>query len=119
LNTQTLIEKLLIKKAKEKKTITYSQLAQEVSRLSGDKFPKKGKVMSLLLTRYLHGICSSCVSKNLPMLGSIVVSKKTGKPSDGFFKFASKLYGIKLITDEQREKFWQNEIRKVFEVFKD
>ena len=119
MNTQTLIENLLIKKAKEKKTITYSQLAQEVFRLSGGKFPKKGKIMSLFLTKHLHSICSSYVSKNLPMIGSIVVSKKTGKPSDGFFKFASKLYGIKLITDEQKEKFWQNEIKRVFEEFGD
>ncbi|MDQ7055778.1 MAG: hypothetical protein Q9M89_04555 [Persephonella sp.] len=119
MNTQKLIEEVLIEKAKEKRTITYSQLAQEVSKLLEGKFPQKGKMMSLFLTEYLHNICSSCVTKKLPMLGSLVVSKKTGRPSDGFFRFASKLYGIELTTDEQKEKFWQNEIKKIFEVFND
>ncbi len=53
------------------------------------------------------------------MIGSLVVSKKTGMPSEGFFKFAEKLYSIDLKNDDHKRIFWQNELKKVFEEFKD
>ncbi|WP_293443261.1 hypothetical protein [Persephonella sp.] len=113
------IEKLLIRLAKEKKTITYSQLASYINKKSLEKLPEKGKALGTVLSKHLHVICEKYVKNGKPMIGSLVVSKKTGMPSEGFFKFAEKLYSIDLKNDDHKRIFWQNELKKVFEEFKD
>ncbi|WP_456403109.1 hypothetical protein [Persephonella sp.] len=110
-----IIKEILLEMAKQKKLITYSQLAVQVNKLSNEKIPEKGKGLGSVLSKHLHKICSQCYMEGKGLLGSIVVTKKTGMPSEGYFKFASNLYGLKLKTEEEKISFWKNELRKVFE----
>ncbi|SNZ09882.1 hypothetical protein SAMN06265182_1645 [Persephonella hydrogeniphila] len=112
-----IIEKILIEKAKKKETISYRELAEEINRLSEKKIPT-GRFLGVTLSRHLHKICEKYYREGKGMLGSIVVNKKSGIPSDGFFRFAQELYSIDLKTDEEKRKFWQNEIKKVFRELK-
>ncbi|WP_457635187.1 hypothetical protein [Persephonella sp.] len=113
------IEKALIKLAKEKKTITYSQLALCINKKSAEKLPEKGNALGSVLSKYLHTLCENYVRNGKPMIGSLVVSKKTGMPSEGFFRFAQKLYKIDLKNGDQKKNFWQNELKRVFKEFGD
>ncbi len=113
------IEKLLIRLAKEKKTITYSQLASYINKKSAKKLPERGSALGTVLSKHLHTLCEKYVKNGKPMIGSLVVSKKTGMPSEGFFKFAGKLYKIDLKNDDQKKIFWQNELKRVFKEFED
>ncbi|WP_457642481.1 hypothetical protein [Persephonella sp.] len=114
-----IIEKILIKLAKEEKTICYSDLAKEINKKS-NKFsvPEKGQHMGTTLGKILNQICIRYRSKEKPMLGALVVRKDKKIPSKGFFKLAEKLYSIKFETDEEKKIFWQNEIEKIFKEFR-
>ncbi|WP_457639140.1 hypothetical protein [Persephonella sp.] len=100
---------ILEKTATEGKTIHYADLIRQTSE-------KKG-IYALIHT--LHKICSKTVKKEGFMLGAVVVSKKTGMPSEGFFKYAQKLYKIELNTEEEKLKFWKNELEKIYRRYKD
>ncbi|WP_456464538.1 hypothetical protein [Persephonella sp.] len=113
------IEKALIKLAKKRKTITYSQLALCINKKSAEKLPERGNALGSVLSKYLHILCENYVRNGKPMIGSLVVSKKTGMPSEGFFRFAQKLYKIDLKNDDQKKIFWQNELKRVFKEFGD
>ena len=112
------IEKILIDCAKKKKTITYSELAKQINQNSDKKIPS-GKIMGIVLSKYLHKLCESYVKNGKAMIGCLVVSKKSGIPSEGFFKFAQKLYNIEFKNDEEKLKFWQNELKRIFKEFED
>ncbi len=113
-----IIEKILIDKVRKGETISYRKLAEEVNKTAGQNI-FTGRFFGVQLSKHLHIVCEKYHKKGKGMLGSIVINKKTGMPSEGFFKFAQKLYNIELRTDEEKKKFWQNEIKKVFTEFKD
>jgi len=128
------IENILLKKKKNRETITYSELAEYVTssphlnaglcfaRLhsnlpasSWDEiFSIKGKSFSKEISIYLHKLCETSYKQNGYMIGSIVVRKDKGYPSDGFFKFAEKLFEIKLRNQKDKINFWENQLKKIF-----
>jgi len=117
---EKIAENILLSRAKNKKTIFYSQLAKEINTAAGEKLiPEKGIAMASALTDILHRICSRYAKNGRAMPGAVVISKKTGIPSDGFFRFASQLYNIKIESHEEREKFWEDQIEKLFREAKD
>jgi len=117
---EKIAEDILLKRAKRRKTIFYSQLAREINAAAGKKvIPERGIAMASVLTEILHSICSRHVKNGRAMPGALVVSKKTGIPSDGFFSFASQLYNIKLESSEERKRFWKDQLEKLFTEAKD
>ncbi|WP_456384267.1 hypothetical protein [Persephonella sp.] len=117
---EKIAEDILLDRVKRRKTIFYSQLAREINAAAGKKvIPERGMAMASALTEILHSICSGHVKKGRAMPGALVVSKKTGIPSDGFFRFASQLYNIKLESSEERKKFWKDQLEKLFTEAKD
>jgi hypothetical protein len=59
----------------------------------------------------LHEICRRNYRQKGILLGSIVVLKKTGIPSEGYFRF---LREEGILKEEDEIKFWKMEVRKVF-----
>lgn len=112
-----IIEEILIRTAKSKKTITYSQLIREINENYGKNIPDRGNLSVFILTHNLQKICMKYTEMGKPMLGSVVVSSKDGYPSVGFFKLAERIYKIKFKTDESKKIFWQNELKKVYTEF--
>lgn len=113
-----IIERLLLEKVKQEKLVTYKELVKEINKISEKKIPE-GRFMGIVLSKHLKKICEKYHKKGKGMLGSVVISKKRGFPSDGYFVTAQKLYNMQLKTDEEKKKFWQNEIKKVFRELKD
>ncbi len=112
---ETIIEKILLEKIKNKETITYSELAKEINKRTGKKaVSEKGKSLGLILSKYLNKFCEKYVKERNFMIGAVVVRKDTKLPSSGFFKLAEKLYNLKLDTEETKTDFWKSEINKIF-----
>ena len=109
------IEKILLNRISERKTIYYSELAREVNKiLEKNVIPEKGKILGLTLSKFLHKLCEKSFKKEKKMIGAVVVNKQTNIPSDGFFKFAEKLYNRSFKTDKEKRIFWESEIKKLF-----
>ncbi len=111
-----IIENVLIKKKKNRETITYSELAEYVNKeLKKEIFSIKGKSFGKEISIYLHELCETSYKRNGYMIGAIVVRKDRGYPSDGFFKFAEKLFEIKLRNQKDKINFWKNQLKMTFE----
>lgn len=109
------IENILIQKAKDRETITYTQLVETINKNNKLELPLNRETFSRKLPIYLHEICKKSYREKGYMLGAIVVRKDLGYPSEGFFKFAQELTGLKLKNKEDKIKFWQSQVNKIFE----
>ena len=109
------VEEILLEKISKEETIAYSELAVQINKkLKRKAVPEKGKGLGTVLSKYLHNLCQKYFQKEGVMIGAIVVKKDSGIPSSGFFKFAEKLYNLKLSTNKQKNEFWELEIKKIF-----
>ena len=87
---QRRIREILIDKAKQAQTICYTDLVK-VAKLNLDMTNPYHRA---LLGKLLGAISSFEHANGRPMLSSVVVSKETNSPSDGFYKLADELgYG--------------------------
>ncbi len=91
---------LLLKVGSEKSFITYGEVAFRLNLSS-----------PLLLSPLLHPLCCSFYRRFKVLPGSVVVSKATGYPGKGYFKFIKSL-GINF-TDEPLS-VWRRELEKFY-----
>lgn len=109
------IEDILMQKAKNRETITYTQLVETINKNNKVELPLNRETLSRKLPIYLHEICKKSYREKGYMLGAIVIRKDLGYPSEGFFKFAQEFTGLKLKNKEDKIKFWQSQVNKIFE----
>ena len=108
----SITEEILRERAKSKSFITYAELTKEINRRAGERLiPEKGRAMGRILSSVLHEICRRNYRQKGILLGSIVVLKKTGIPSEGYFRF---LREEGILKEEDEIEFWKMEVRKVF-----
>lgn len=98
----------LIAAAKYHGTVTY----QEIAKMMG--IPLKGNYMSNLLGRILGEISEDEVANGRPMLSAIAVGVN-GLPGAGFYSLAR---GLRRLTDQSEEEFWEAEKKAVYETWK-
>ena len=100
----------LITAARYRGTITYQEIAQIMG------LPQSGNYMGSQLGWILGEISEDELSHGRPMLSAIAVGVN-GKPGQGFYAWAKKLYGIEDDSDFDEESFWQEECAKVYETW--
>ncbi|NPA57724.1 MAG: hypothetical protein GXN94_00365 [Aquificae bacterium] len=109
------VKAVLVETVRKKELITYSRLAERVNGAVGRRVvPERGKGLVGVLTPVLHRLCASSVREGKPMIGAVVVSSRTGMPSEGFFRFASQLYNITFRDENDKLKFWKGELEKLY-----
>ena len=97
---------VLIKRAIDKQTIYYSELAREVNRIIGDTLlPESGNQLGRALAPILGIISWYEYLCNRPLLTSIVIRKLDKTPGEGFFRMEEYLPGmININIEEEQEK---------------
>jgi hypothetical protein len=95
----------LITAARYRGTVLY----QEIAEIMG--LPLTGSFMGRELGVMLGEISEAEVSERRPMLSAIVVSTMTGKPREGFFKYAR---GFGRLQDDDEWDFWEKEKEEVY-----
>lgn len=94
---------LLRERARARGTVTYGELCDSVR--SVRMFPASRALLGML-----HDVCSEEDAERGVMLASLVVSKATGMPGDGYFTFAAQLG--RDVSD--REAFWRAEVERIY-----
>lgn len=101
---QAEMREILIGLAKLGKTMSYSELASQITCANiHHRAPA--------FERILQALCTAEVRENRPILGVLVVNKATGRCGGGFFKWAS-AYGF---DTHDPEAFWQAEFGRVLD----
>ena len=101
----------LINAARYRGTVTY----QEIAKIMG--LPMKGNYMGSQIGWVLGEISEDEVHNDRPMLSAIAVGVN-GKPGEGFFAWAKKLYALEDDPDFDEGAFWEAECAKVYETWK-
>lgn len=86
----------LVRAAKERRLVTYSELAEEV------------KCKPINVGKYLYRIADLCKENDAPPLTSIVVSKGEFAPSEGLWK------SFPEVQEHQKNSTWAEMIREVY-----
>lgn len=101
---QAEIREILIGLAKIGKTISYSELARQITCASiHHRAP--------IFERILQSLCADEVDEKRPILGVLVVNKAIGRCGDGFYKWAGG-YGF---DTHDPEAFWDSEFERVIQ----
>lgn len=100
------VKVLLREHAAERRTITYGRLCGSVHSIR--MIPRSRALLGML-----HDVCAEEDAARGVMLASLVVSKATGRPGEGYFAFAREL-GREAV---DRESLWHGEIERVFEAY--
>lgn len=99
--------RLLVHCARNRQTISYSELAASISAI---RFSPRARAFHVLLEE----ICSAEDAARGVMLASLVVHKGgDGMPGDGYFAHAAHLGR----DTEARRSFWESEVTAVFDAF--
>ncbi|MFB6282619.1 MAG: hypothetical protein ABEK59_01610 [Halobacteria archaeon] len=97
----------LVSVAESRETTTYGDVANVL-----DDIPVN-------VGRYVYEVCRRCVQRGEPMLGALIVSKKSGKPGNGFYENAHEFGRTQKppedMSEEVKEEFWLNEVERVYE----
>ncbi len=102
------IRHILIALAQQGKTITYSELVTQLqTAYIHHRAPR--------FHRILQDMCEQEVRGGRPILGVLVVTKATGRPGAGFFKWCA-AHGYDVTPPEA---FWQAEFDRVCAYWKD
>jgi hypothetical protein len=98
------IRDILIELARMERTISYSELAAQVT--TAYMHPRAPGFHSIL-----RDICRDEIAAGRPVIGVLVVNKKTGICGQGYFKFAAQMGAD--VSDV--EAYWQAEFERVCE----
>lgn len=99
-------ESLIIARARERGTVTYSELCSSIT-------VARFKPYSWRLIALLDEICSQEDAALGIVLASLVVRRDTGMPGEGYFAHAAKLG--RDVSD--REGFWRSEAERVWAAY--
>jgi len=99
---------ILIEVARQQNTITYSDLAQQLTTATLH-------AGSYALGALLREVCHDEETAERGLICALVVRKSTGQPGNGFFKYARQ-FG-RDISDPAI--FWQSEITYLYEIWND
>lgn len=102
------VKALLRGRARERRTVTYGELCDSVHAIR--MFPRSRALLGML-----HDVCADEDAERGIMLASLVVSKATGIPGEGYFAFAREL-GRDTV---RRESFWREEVERVYAAYAD
>lgn len=98
--------------AKNKSTIYYQELYKQIG-LDRENPDDRNKGAHILAE-----INKASVNKNKTMLSSLVTLKVANQPADGFFEFAIELEKLSPdVSEDEKEKFWIGEVKKVFKTY--
>jgi hypothetical protein len=97
---------VLRERAGSRETITYGELCDAIHAIR--MFPRSRALLGML-----HDVCSEEDAERGVMLASLVVSKATGMPGEGYFAFADELG--RDATD--RGTFWRAEVERVYAAY--
>ncbi len=97
---------LLRECAAERRTVTYGELCDSLHAIR--LFPRSRALLGML-----HDVCSEEDAERGVMLASLVVSKATGMPGEGYFAFAAQLG--RDISD--REAYWRSEVERIYSAY--
>lgn len=97
---------LLRERARARSTVTYGELCDSVH--SVRMFPRSRALLGML-----HDVCSEEDAERGIMLASLVVSKATGMPGEGYFAFAQELGR----SASDREAFWRAEVERIYATY--
>jgi len=106
------VRKELISVAEQRGTVTYKTIAH----LMG--LAPSGCHMVNEVGHMLGEISEDECKRGRPML-SAVVTRVTGKMGQGFFELARKLGKLKDVSEEAKERFWEEEKARVYEIWGD
>lgn len=106
--TRETARSFLIGCAIERRTTTYSEISEVVA-------PAHVPPYSYAMMRLLDDICSREDASRGVMLASLVCTKATGMPGEGYFGCARKL----LRDTADRRAFWEAECERVYDAFAD
>ena len=96
--------RILFETGVKRELITYGDFLREINRAIGDFiFPERGVGMGSAVSRLIHPICTYFYRNFGVLPGSVVVSKRSGMPSEGYFKFLESL-GFRV---EERSSLWR------------
>lgn len=99
-----MLVEILLEVGRRKSLITYTQLACELNTRAGRRvIPEKGRGLGRAVSKLLHPVCSWFFRNYGVLPGSVVVLRKTGMPSDGYFRFLE-LMGLQV---DSRESTWR------------
>lgn len=98
----------LEQKARDRKTVTYNELAAELG------LPRVNNMFANHpFSDFFEQIDAVDSLERQPFRTALVVQKTSGRPGSGFFKSLSLLRGIE-ITQSSEEQIWQSEIDRLF-----
>jgi hypothetical protein len=92
--------------ARQRRTTTYTEISEVVE-------PARVPPYSYAMKALLNEICTREDAERGVMLASLVCSKATGVPGDGYFDCADRL----LRDTHDRRAFWESEVERVYEAF--
>jgi hypothetical protein len=92
--------------ARQRRTTTYSEISEVVA-------PAHVPPYSYAMKALLNEICTREDAARGVMLASLVCSKATGMPGEGYFGCAE---GLRRDTRDRRA-FWESEVERVYEAF--
>ncbi|MFN3562152.1 MAG: hypothetical protein ACK4XY_01310 [Chloroherpetonaceae bacterium] len=102
----TKVRNYLIEIAKQKKTITYSELSKACQLgLKMDSEADRQRIGAIL-----DEISTNEHNEGRPLLSAVVVKQASGEPGEGFYKLAESLKGY--------PSFWKDELKKVHDYWK-
>ncbi|TCK04687.1 hypothetical protein [Phorcysia thermohydrogeniphila] len=108
-----LLERILLKCGKERRLITYGELAVELNRRFGKRVvPEKGKGLGRAISKLLHPVCDRYYREFRVLPGSVVVLSKTGMPAEGYFKYLAKR---SIFKGDSKKAFWERQLSAFFE----
>jgi len=105
-STRERARQFLIGCARDRRTTTYSEIAEVVA-------PAHVPPYSYAMMRLLNDICSREDAASGVMLASLVCTKATGMPGEGYFGCAQQL----MRDTADRSAFWQAECDRVYAAF--
>ena len=93
---------ILVNVANKREKITYNKLSERLNR----------RIEPINLGNPIGELSFRAFQLGLPLISVLVVNQDTQIPSDGYFKFSSKLKGL---SESEILKDFENEIKKVYE----
>jgi hypothetical protein len=104
--TRERVRSFLVACARQRRTTTYSEVSEVAA-------PAHLPPYSYGMVAMLEEICTREEAARGVMLASLVCTKATGMPGDGYFVVAKRL----LRDTDDRRAFWEGEVERVFDAF--
>jgi hypothetical protein len=97
----------LVATATARTTVTYGELARRIR--AADLHARSRALYALL-----QEACAAEDEAGRPTIGSVVVTKATGMPGDGYFAFADGRLGRDVA---DRRRYWESEVERVWDTW--